>query len=43
MRWGRQDIRPFIAAAGMFCLAFLGLAYRLFPYLVVDRRTIRTA
>ncbi len=28
---------PFVAAVGMFVLAFIGLAYSLFPYLVIDR------
>jgi len=37
---GKHDAWPFIAAAGIFVLAFLGLAYSLFPYLVVDRITI---
>jgi cytochrome d ubiquinol oxidase subunit II len=31
---------PFAATVGVFVLAFLGLAYSLFPYLVVDRLTI---
>jgi cytochrome d ubiquinol oxidase subunit II len=31
---------PFGATAGIFFLAFYGLAYSLFPYLVVDRMTI---
>lgn len=31
---------PFGAAVGIFFLAFYGLAYSLFPYLVVDRMTI---
>jgi cytochrome d ubiquinol oxidase subunit II len=31
---------PFGAAVGVFFLAFYGLAYSLFPYLVVDRITI---
>jgi cytochrome d ubiquinol oxidase subunit II len=31
---------PFAATVGIFVLAFLGLAYSLFPYLVVDRITI---
>jgi len=31
---------PFAAATGIFVLAFLGLAYSLFPYLVVDRITV---
>lgn len=37
---GARDWLPFAAAAGIFVLAFLGLAYSLFPYLVVDRITI---
>ena len=32
--------RPFAAAAGIFVLAFAGLAYSLFPFLVIDRMTI---
>ena len=31
---------PFIAAVGVFLLAFLGLGYSLFPWLVIDRMTI---
>jgi cytochrome d ubiquinol oxidase subunit II len=31
---------PFAGAVGIFLLAFYGLAYSLFPYLVVDRMTI---
>ncbi len=31
---------PFAGAVAMFVLAFLGLAYSLFPYLVLDRITI---
>lgn len=31
---------PFAGAVGIFMLAFYGLAYSLFPYLVVDRMTI---
>ncbi|HEY6897895.1 MAG TPA: cytochrome d ubiquinol oxidase subunit II [Rhodocyclaceae bacterium] len=31
---------PFAATVGIFVLAFLGLAYSLFPYLVVDRLTL---
>jgi cytochrome d ubiquinol oxidase subunit II len=29
--------KPFAGAAGLFTLSFLGLAYSMFPYLVVDR------
>ncbi|HYD79672.1 MAG TPA: cytochrome d ubiquinol oxidase subunit II [Paucimonas sp.] len=31
---------PFMSALGIFTLAFFGLAYSLFPYLVMDRITI---
>jgi cytochrome bd ubiquinol oxidase subunit II len=31
---------PFAASVGIFCLAFYGLAYSLFPWLVVDKITI---
>lgn len=31
---------PFVSAVGVFLLAFCGLAYSLFPWLVVDRLTI---
>ena len=34
-----RDWRPFAAAAGIFTLAFLGLAYSLYPYVVIDRLT----
>lgn len=34
------DWRPFAAASAIFVLAFLGLAYSLFPYVVIDRLTI---
>jgi cytochrome d ubiquinol oxidase subunit II len=37
---GRRELRPFIAAAAIFTLAFAGLAYSLFPYVVIDRLTI---
>ena len=36
----RHEWMPFAAAAAIFVLAFLGLAYSLFPYLVIDRLTI---
>ncbi|MBB5207957.1 cytochrome d ubiquinol oxidase subunit II [Chiayiivirga flava] len=32
--------KPFAGAAGLFVLSFLGLAYSMFPYLVVDRLDI---
>jgi len=31
---------PFASTIGIFCLAFYGLAYSLFPYLVIDELTI---
>jgi len=31
---------PFVLAVGVFVLAFAGLAYSMFPYLIVDRMTI---
>ncbi len=34
------DWQPFACAVGLFVFAFIGLAYSLFPYLVVDRLTI---
>jgi cytochrome bd ubiquinol oxidase subunit II len=34
------DWVPFAATVGIFILAFYGLAYSLFPYLVIDRMTI---
>ncbi len=35
-----RDWIPFAGAIGLFVLAFAGLAYSLFPYLVVDRMTL---
>jgi len=35
-----HDLRPFAAAAGIFTLAFLGLAYSIYPYVVIDQLTI---
>jgi cytochrome d ubiquinol oxidase subunit II len=34
------DWRPFGAAVAIFVIAFLGLAYSIFPYVVIDRLTI---
>ena len=34
------DWTPFAAAVAIFALAFAGLAYSLFPYVVMDRMTI---
>jgi len=39
-RGGNGSWKPFAASVTLFVLAFLGLAYSLFPYLVVDRITI---
>lgn len=35
-----SDLQPFAAAVAIFVIAFLGLAYSLFPYVVIDRLTI---
>ncbi|MEO7742433.1 MAG: cytochrome d ubiquinol oxidase subunit II [Usitatibacter sp.] len=35
-----RDLHPFLAAAAIFTLAFAGLAYSIFPYVVIDRLTI---
>jgi cytochrome d ubiquinol oxidase subunit II len=35
-----RDWRPFAAATAIFTLAFAGLAYSLYPYVVIDRLTI---
>jgi cytochrome bd ubiquinol oxidase subunit II len=37
---GRRDWQPFAAATLIFTLAFLGLAYSIYPYVVIDRLTI---
>ena len=39
-RLGRSDWKPFVGAVAIYVLAFLGLAYSLFPYVVIDRLTI---
>lgn len=36
----KQDWVPFAGAVAIFVIAFLGLAYSLFPYVVIDRLTI---
>jgi cytochrome d ubiquinol oxidase subunit II len=36
----KRDGAPFMAAVSIFTLAFLGLAYSLYPYVVIDRLTI---
>jgi cytochrome d ubiquinol oxidase subunit II len=37
---GPRDVVPFRLAVAIFALAFLGLAYSIFPYVVIDRLTI---
>ncbi len=37
---GRSDWKPFAWAVAIYVLAFAGLAYSLFPYVVMDRLTI---
>jgi cytochrome bd ubiquinol oxidase subunit II len=37
---GRSDTKPFAGAVAIFVLAFIGLAYSLFPYVVLDELTI---
>ena len=37
---GKSEAKPFAGAAAIFALAFAGLAYSLFPYVVIDRLTI---
>jgi cytochrome d ubiquinol oxidase subunit II len=36
----QAEWRPFAGAAAIFLLAFIGLAYSLFPYVVIERLTI---
>ena len=40
MTLGRSDWKPFAGAVAIFVLAFAGLAYSLFPYVVIDSLTI---
>ena len=37
---GRSEWKPFAGAVAIYVLAFIGLAYSLFPYVVMDRLTI---
>ena len=37
---GISEWRPFLGAVAIFVLSFLGLAYSLFPFVVIDRLTI---
>jgi cytochrome d ubiquinol oxidase subunit II len=39
-RDARRDWVPLAGAAAIFVIAFLGLAYSLYPYVVIDRLTI---
>jgi cytochrome d ubiquinol oxidase subunit II len=36
----RSEWKPFAGAVAIYVLAFFGLAYSLFPYVVIDRMTI---
>lgn len=36
----RSEFQPFAAAVAIFVLSFFGLAYSLFPYIVIDQLTI---
>jgi cytochrome d ubiquinol oxidase subunit II len=36
----KSDLRPFAGAVAIFVLSFAGLAYSLFPYVVIDRLTL---
>jgi len=40
LRPGIADWKPFAGTVAIYVLAFLGLAYSIFPYVVVDRMTI---
>jgi len=37
---GKSDWKPFAGAVAIYVLAFLGLAYSLFPFVIIDRMTI---
>ncbi len=37
---GGRDWQPFAASVAIFAISFLGLAYSLFPYVVIDKLTI---
>jgi cytochrome bd ubiquinol oxidase subunit II len=37
---GKSEWKPFAGAVAIYALAFAGLAYSLFPYVVIDRMTI---
>jgi cytochrome d ubiquinol oxidase subunit II len=37
---GKSDWKPFAGAVAIYVLAFAGLAYSIFPYVVIDRLTL---
>ena len=37
---GKSDWKPFAGAVAIYVLAFIGLAYSLFPFVIMDRLTI---
>jgi cytochrome bd ubiquinol oxidase subunit II len=37
---GKSDTKPFGGAVAIFVLSFFGLAYSIFPYVIIDRLTI---
>jgi len=37
---GKSDWKPFAGAVAIYVLTFIGLAYSLFPYVIMDRMTI---
>ncbi len=39
-RLGKSDWQPFACAIGIFVLSFAGIAYSLFPFVVLDRLTV---
>ena len=36
----RSEMHPFLGSVAIFALAFAGLAYSLFPYVIIDRMTV---
>jgi cytochrome bd ubiquinol oxidase subunit II len=36
----KSDLKPFVGSLAIYALAFAGLAYSLFPYVIIDRMTI---
>ena len=37
---GKSEWKPFAGSVAIYVLAFLGLAYSLFPFVIIDRMTI---